>query len=97
MAKLREEVGELGDAIADDSRPHILEELGDVLFAAVKVARFLQCDPHYALDRTNAKFERRFRAMESEILAEGKTLKDCTLPEMELHWNRHRAADKTRS
>ena len=95
MAKLREEVGELGDAIAEDSRPHILEELGDVLFAAVKVARFLQCDPHYALSKTNDKFERRFRAMEADILAEGRTLKDCTLPEMEAHWNRHRAADKT--
>ncbi|MBR4188344.1 MAG: nucleoside triphosphate pyrophosphohydrolase [Kiritimatiellae bacterium] len=95
MAKLREEVGELGEAIAEDSRAHMMEELGDVLFAAVKVARFLQCDPHYALSKTNDKFERRFRAMESEILAEGKTLKDCTLPEMEAHWNRHRAADKT--
>lgn len=97
LAKLREEVGELEEAVAEDTRPHILEELGDVLFAAVKVARFLQCDPHYALSKTNDKFERRFRAMESDILAEGKTLKDCTLPEMELHWNRHRAADKSRS
>ena len=95
MDKLREEVGELGDAIAEDSRPHILEELGDVLFAAVKVARFLRCAPHYALSKTNDKFERRFRAMESDILAEGRTLKDCTLPEMEAHWNRHRAADKS--
>lgn len=96
LDKLREEVGELDEAVREDARDHVMEELGDVLFAAVKVARFVQCDPHYALDRTNAKFERRFRAMESEILAEGKTLKDCTLPEMELHWNRHRAADKTR-
>ena len=97
LDKLREEVGELDEAVKEDSRDHVMEELGDVLFAAVKVARFVQCDPHYALDRTNAKFERRFRAMESEILAEGKTLKDCTLPEMELHWNRHRAADKART
>ena len=96
LAKLREEVGELEEAVQENSRRHVMEELGDVLFAAVKVARFVQCDPHYALSKTNDKFERRFRAMEADILAEGRTLKECTLPEMEAHWNRHRAADKNR-
>lgn len=93
--KLHEEIGELREAADAHDRPHTIEELGDVLFALVKVARFLECDPHYALSRTNDKFERRFRAMESDLLASGRKLKECSLSEMETVWNKYRANDKT--
>jgi len=92
-AKLREEVGELQDAIHSGIRADIVSELGDVLFAVVKVARFVSCDPAYALDCTNKKFERRFRVVESELAAQGKRMQDCSLAEMETIWNRQRAEE----
>lgn len=94
LAKLDEEVGELREAIEGGKREEIMGELGDALFALVKVARFLKCDPHHALERTNRKFERRFRVMEAEITGSGKRLKDCTLEEMEAIWNRQRREEK---
>lgn len=90
LDKFAEESAELREAIAEGQRPHILEELGDTFFALVKVARFLECDPHYALSKTNAKFEARFRAMEAELLARGRPLKSCSLDEMCAVWNQFR-------
>ena len=92
--KLDEEVGELQDAIARRNRPHIIEEIGDLLFSVVNVARFMKVDPAYALELTNAKFVRRFRLVEDEIVAGGRKMKDCTLAEMDAIWDKIRAADK---
>ena len=96
FVKLEEELGELKDAIARKNRKHIVEELGDLLFSVVNVARFVKVDPAYALELTNAKFIRRFRAVEDEIVAGGRKMKDCTLAEMDAIWDKIRAADKTR-
>jgi MazG family protein len=93
-AKLDEEIAELKEAVEEGSRPHILDELGDVLFTIVNLARFVKCDPHYALERTNAKFARRFRVLEKEITASGHQLRDCTLAQMEEIWDRQRAEEK---
>ncbi|MGD9612434.1 MAG: nucleoside triphosphate pyrophosphohydrolase [Kiritimatiellia bacterium] len=94
--KLQEEIGELQDAIARKHRPHVVEEIGDLLFSVVNVARFVKVDPAYALELTNAKFIRRFRAVEDEIVAGGRRMKDCTLAEMDAIWDKIRAADKRR-
>ena len=65
----------------------IEEELGDVLFAAVKVGRFCGVDPETAVNGTCEKFIRRFRAMEEAAAAEGRSLSDMTLEEMTALWN----------
>ena len=90
FAKLDEEVGEFKDAVRGGKREEIIAELGDILFTVVNAARFVDCDPAYALDCTNRKFERRFRVVESEIHARGKRMEDCSLAEMEEIWDRQR-------
>lgn len=94
FAKLEEEIVELKDAIARKNRAHVVEEIGDLLFSVVNVARFMKVDPAYALELTNAKFIRRFRIVEDEIVASGRRMKDCTLAEMDAIWDKIRAADK---
>jgi len=94
FAKLDEEVAELKEAIETGTREHIVEELGDIVFSVVNLARFVKVDPAYAVERTNAKFERRFRIVESEIEASGRKMKDCTLAQMEEIWDRLRLEDK---
>jgi MazG family protein len=94
--KLQEEIGELQDAIARKNRAHVVEELGDLLFSVVNIARFVKVDPAYALELTNAKFIRRFQAVEDAITASGRRMKDCTLAEMDAIWDQIRAADKRR-
>jgi len=94
--KLEEEIGELKDAIARKNRKHVVEELGDLLFSVVNVARFVKVDPAYALELTNAKFIRRFQIVEDAVVASGRRMKDCTLAELDAIWDKIRAADKTR-
>jgi MazG family protein len=93
-AKIAEELDELKEAVAKGDRKHVVEELGDLLFSVANVARFVKVDPAHALSVTNAKFERRFRIVESEIVASGRRMKDCTLAEMDEIWSRLRAEDK---
>lgn len=64
FSKLEEEMGEVKDAIEEADTDHIEEEVGDLLFVAVNLARRLKVDPEVALRKANSKFERRFRAME---------------------------------
>ncbi len=92
--KLNEEVAEFKEAIESGNREHVLEELGDIVFSVVNLARFVKVDPAFALERTNAKFERRFRVVEEEIESNGRKMKDCTLAEMDEIWNRLRTEDK---
>ena len=94
FAKYEEEIVELKEAITAQNRKHVLEELGDVLFSVVNIARFVKVDPAYALELTNAKFSRRFRIVENEIESSGRKMKDCTLAQMDEIWNRLRAEDK---
>jgi MazG family protein len=94
FAKLDEEIVELKEAIEIGNRKHVVEEVGDVIFSVVNIARFMKVDPAYALAQTNAKFSRRFRIVEHEIQASGRQMKDCTLAQMDEIWDRLRAADK---
>ena len=80
-----EETAELRQAVRGGT--NVEEELGDVLFAAVKVGRFCGVDPETAVNGTCEKFIRRFRAMEEAAAAEGRSLSDMTLEEMTALWN----------
>ena len=85
LDKLDEETAELRQAVRDGT--NVEEELGDVLFAAVKVGRFCGVDPETAVNGTCEKFIRRFRAMEEAAAAVGRSLSDMTLEEMTALWN----------
>jgi len=63
-------------------------EVGDLLFAAVNLARYLSLDPESALKRTNRKFRRRFEFIEQRLRTQNRRPEDCTLEEMEALWQR---------
>ena len=85
LDKLDEEVSELRRAVETDG--NVSDELGDVLFAAVKVGRFCGCDPEDAVNGTCEKFIRRFRAVEQGAAAQGRELDQLSLEEMTALWN----------
>ncbi|HSW39752.1 MAG TPA: nucleoside triphosphate pyrophosphohydrolase [Acidobacteriota bacterium] len=87
LAKLHEEASELLEARRSFDTEKITEEVGDLLFAAVNVARFLGVDPETALARSNMKFHRRFSYIEKELKRQGRQLKNATLEEMDALWN----------
>ncbi len=92
--KLHEEIGELKAELAPtetQSRPAIEAELGDLLFTAVNLARHLKIDPESALRATNAKFRRRFAAMESSA-GGSEALAASTPSELDLLWNQAKNA-----
>lgn len=84
--KIKEEVTELAEARASLSQEKIEDELGDVLFSLVNLARFLKVDPEQALRKTNAKFRRRFAHIEAELKSVGETTQSVTLERMEELW-----------
>ncbi|MEM1256938.1 MAG: nucleoside triphosphate pyrophosphohydrolase [Bacteroidota bacterium] len=84
--KLQEELGEFEAEIKVANIAEIENEFGDVLFSMVNYARFLGINPENALERTNKKFIQRFQYLESKAKAQGKTLKDMSLAEMDVFW-----------
>jgi MazG family protein len=84
--KLNEEIDELNVAIGEDSQIHIEEELGDILFVVLNLARKLDVDAETALKKTNRKFRKRFGFIEKELKEKGKTLEESNLEEMESLW-----------
>ncbi|NBN77798.1 nucleoside triphosphate pyrophosphohydrolase [Microvirga tunisiensis] len=94
IAKIREELDELEAELKDHTAPAVTgnvadaikDEMGDVLFALANLARHLDVEPEDALKRTNAKFRRRFAAIEAEAARRGLALEDMTLDEMEAVW-----------
>jgi XTP/dITP diphosphohydrolase len=85
--KVEEELAEF-KAELDVNQERATDEFGDVLFALVNFARFKDINPDEALERTNRRFRNRFQFMENAInLADGKTLSDMTLAEMNEHWD----------
>jgi MazG family protein len=88
IAKLDEEVGELKEAVEKGDAPAaVAEEIGDLLFVAVNLARKLGVDPESALKGANRKFRRRFRAVEEGLRARGKALAEASLAEMDALWD----------
>ena len=86
--KVEEEMRELYEAVEEGDEKHIEEELGDVLFALINYARFVKTDPEKALEQTNKKFIRRFQQVEEMAAAQGKSLHDMNLEEMDTLWNK---------
>jgi len=92
--KVREELDEVAAVIDEGSDPARLEdELGDLLFTCVNLARKLGADPETALRSTIAKFERRFRAVEDMAARDGKTMKDMDIDQLETLWVAAKAND----
>jgi tetrapyrrole methylase family protein/MazG family protein len=92
LDKVDEEVRELRHEIdADAARELQREELGDILFALVSVARHLRIDPEEALRLANRKFAARFQHVEARATAEGKTLRDLSPAELDEYWNQAKA------
>ncbi len=94
LAKIREEADEVEQAL-DQGDAGVTAEVGDLLFAAVNLARHLKADPESLLRATNQKFERRFAAIEQALAARGKKPKDADLAEMDALWNEAKIAEKT--
>ena len=84
--KMIEELGEIEKELQKKNREKLEEEVGDLLFMAVNLSRFLGIHPEVALRKANEKFERRFRYMEKRAKEKGKELKDMKLEEMEELW-----------
>lgn len=87
-AKLHEEVGEFHEALATGNQQAVKEELGDLLFTLVNLARHLKVDPETALNRTNEKFAARFQAMEKSLRKSGLDPHEADLDTMEQHWQK---------
>jgi tetrapyrrole methylase family protein/MazG family protein len=84
--KLQEESEELRAALKQGNSADIESELGDILFVAVNLARFLKIDPEIAMNQANTKFSRRFREMERIAHQQGTTFAKVPRPEMETLW-----------
>ena len=93
VAKIREELAEVEEALAAGDQQHAQEEVGDLLLAVTNLARTLNADPEQCLRTTNAKFERRFRYVEGELSAAGRPLVEASLDEMETHWQAAKALE----
>jgi uncharacterized protein YabN with tetrapyrrole methylase and pyrophosphatase domain len=97
IAKLDEESHELTAAIAgNEGHDAVYEEVGDLLFAAVNVARLAGVDPESALKAANRKFRRRFGEVERRLRADGRKPADSTLEEMDRLWDEAKDAERRR-
>ena len=95
--KLIEETAELREALEDSDRRNAEEEIGDVLFVAVNLARFLGFDPEVALKHSNLKFKSRFHDMENEAVRSGERLAQLSKEELEILWEAAKARGKASS
>jgi ATP diphosphatase len=94
LDKLDEERAELGDALKKDAdSARIAEEMGDLLFACVNLARWLELEPEATLREATAKFERRFHEIEKAFAAEGRALEQASLDELEEAWQTAKARE----
>ncbi|MDO5620116.1 MAG: nucleoside triphosphate pyrophosphohydrolase [Paracoccus sp. (in: a-proteobacteria)] len=94
LDKIREEAAELAEAQAGADPAHLREEYGDLLFVMANLARHLQIDPEEALREANAKFTRRFGAVEAALAAQGRRPQDSDLAEMDALWDAAKAAER---
>jgi tetrapyrrole methylase family protein/MazG family protein len=94
IEKMNEEAGELRQALHAKNAKRTEEEMGDLLFAAVNVARFLHVDPEIALKKANAKFSSRFRRMEELAVRSGKALADVPREQKEEFWDTAKRYEK---
>jgi nucleoside triphosphate diphosphatase len=95
LDKIDEEIAELRTELQGQAnQDRLSDEVGDLLFAVVNLARHLEVDGETALRQANAKFERRFRAIEEALRARGRRLEDASLDELEALWQQAKAAER---
>ncbi len=92
--KIHEELEEVKDASSSGEEDKIEDEIGDLLFSVTNLARHFGIDPERALRRTNAKFERRFRAIEQALGEQERSLDEASLEEMERLWVAAKTAER---
>lgn len=95
LAKCREELDEIEEALANKDKAAISEEIGDLLFATASLARHLKLEPEAALRQANAKFTRRFKYVEQKCQADNIAIEDAGMELLDGYWNEIRAADKS--
>lgn len=93
LEKLNEEIGELKKVLGKGESKKVKEEIGDILFTIVNLARRMQVDPENALEYTSAKFVRRFSEMEKTVSSQGREIEDLSLDEMEKYWQESKRTD----
>jgi nucleoside triphosphate diphosphatase len=94
LRKIREEADEIEAALDRADADELADETGDLLFALVNLARHVGVDPDTALRGTNAKFERRFGYIEQTLEAQGGSLENASLTEMDALWNEAKRKEK---
>ncbi len=95
LDKIEEEIAELKQEFRDGSAPErVTDELGDLFFVLANLARHLDRDPEAALRHANAKFTRRFQAIEAQFAAAGRELSEASLAEMEAVWQDVKKAER---
>ena len=97
LEKLDEETKEFREALSLQNRNKIREEIGDLLFVLVNIARVLRINPEEALKKTVKKFNRRFQYIEKSLQQNGKSLHQSNLIEMDLLWEEAKKREKGRS
>ena len=86
VKKIEEEINEVLDVYKSNNREKIINEVGDLLFACVNVARLLNVDEEEALNKSTKKFVKRFNFIEESIVNQGKSLSESTIDEMNALW-----------
>lgn len=94
LDKVREELDEVLQAMADGEQAAMQEEIGDLLFSVVNLARHLKVDPENALRGANRKFERRFRFIEQALRDTRRPIEDCALEELDALWGEAKRQEK---
>ncbi len=86
--KVEEELQEFQDEVKNKQKGRMESELGDVFFALINYARFLDISPENALELTNKKFIKRFQHMEAQLKIENKSMQDLSLAELDIYWEK---------
>jgi tetrapyrrole methylase family protein/MazG family protein len=95
IAKVEEELAETKAAIASGDRDAAAEEIGDLLFAVVNLSRFQKFHAEELLAATVRKFARRFKFVEQQVHSKGRQMTDCSLEELDAHWNEAKSRERT--
>lgn len=92
--KVREELDEVLEAMSENDADAVAEEIGDLLFVVVNLARHLKVDPETALRSANSKFDRRFRFIEQALRHTQRPIEECTLEDMDALWGEAKRQEK---
>ena len=95
-AKVNEELDEVKEAAQLADQDALEDEVGDLLFAGVNLARFHQVDAENALRKASLKFERRFRAVEARVAEQGLVMNEMSVPQLDAIWDQVKLTEKTK-